>query len=121
MTTRLVVVLSALAIVAAGSLATLRMTELWQFALLWGVVNGIAAGAVSVTLAAVVANRWFVERRGLATGILTAANATGQLAFLPALAWAADAQGWRWSVAIVAGVAAALVLPVALLLLHHWV
>ena len=110
----------ALAVVAAGSLATLRMTELWQFALLWGVVNGIATGAVSVTLAAVVANRWFVERRGLATGILTAANATGQLAFLPALAWAADSQGWRWSVAIVAGVAAGVVLPIALLLLRDW-
>ena len=48
---------------------------------------GVATGAVSVTLAAVVANRWFVARRGLATGILTAANATGQLSFLPLLAW----------------------------------
>ena len=113
-------VVIAVAIVALGSLATLRMTEVWQFALLWGVVNGIATGAVSVTLAAVVANRWFVARRGLATGILTAANATGQLVFLPALAWAADAHGWRWSVGAVAVVAAVIVLPVALLLLRDW-
>jgi MFS family permease len=113
-------VVIAVAIVAAGSLATIRVTEVWQFALLWGVVNGIATGAVSVTLAAVVANRWFVARRGLATGILTAANATGQLVFLPALAWAADAHGWRWSVGAVAVVAAVIVLPVAVVLLRDW-
>jgi len=113
-------VVTAVSVVALGSLATLRMTEVWQFALLWGVVNGIATGAVSVTLAAVVANRWFVERRGLATGILTAANATGQLVFLPGLAWAADAHGWRWSVGAVAAVAVVIVLPTALLLLRDW-
>ena len=43
------------------------MSAQWQFILLWGVVNGLATGAVSVTLAAVIANRWFVARRGLAT------------------------------------------------------
>ena len=113
-------VVTAVAIVALGSLATLRMTEEWQFALLWGVVNGIATGAVSVTLAAVVANRWFVARRGLATGILTAANATGQLVFLPVLAWLADAHGWRWSIGAVATVAGVIVLPIAFLLLRDW-
>lgn len=75
-------VLVAVGVVALGSLATLVMRAEWQFALLWGVVNGTATGAVSVTLAAVVANRWFVARRGLATGILTAASATGQLLFI---------------------------------------
>ena len=74
------------------------MNAQWQFILLWGVVNGVATGAVSVTLAAVIANRWFVARRGLATGILTAANATGQLIFLPLLAWLTSAYGWRYAV-----------------------
>ncbi len=113
-------VVVAVSVVAAGSLATLWMTEEWQFAVLWGVVNGLATGAVSVTLAAVVASRWFVARRGLATGILTAANATGQLVFLPVLAWAASAHGWRWSIGSVAAVALVLVLPVALLLLRDY-
>ena len=40
----------------------------WQLDLLWGVANGLATGAIGVTLAAVIANRWFVERRGLVTG-----------------------------------------------------
>jgi MFS family permease len=104
--------------VAAGALATLAMSETWQFTLLWGVVMGIATGAVSVTLAAVVANRWFVARRGLATGILTAANATGQLAFLPLLAWVTSAFGWRYAVGGIALVALGMVLPLVVLLLR---
>ena len=39
----------------------------------------------------VVANRWFETHRGLVLGILTAANATGQLLFLPVLARLVDA------------------------------
>ena len=37
------------------------MTAPWQLDLLWGVVVGGATGAVSVPLAATVANRWFDE------------------------------------------------------------
>ena len=89
------VMLVALATIAAGATATTVMTEPWQFVLLWGLVVGGATGAVSVPLAATVANRWFASRRGLVTGILTASNASGQMVFLPALAWVATAYGWR--------------------------
>ena len=56
-----------------------------------GVAVGRAASApapasTSLVLAAVVATRWFEERRGLVMGALSAANATGQLVFLPMLA-----------------------------------
>jgi sugar phosphate permease len=111
-------IVAALALIAAGSLLTLTMNAVWQFALLWGLVNGLATGAVGVTLAAVVASRWFVERRGLATGILTAANATGQLVFLPALAFVTSTLGWRWAVGGIAVVAVAVVLPLVALLLR---
>ena len=36
---------------------------------------------------AIVANRWFHTHRGLVMGVFSAANATGQLIFLPAIAW----------------------------------
>ncbi|HEY4250680.1 MAG TPA: MFS transporter, partial [Roseomonas sp.] len=42
-----------------------------------------------------VAGRWFAQRRGLVLGLLTAANATGQLALLPMAAWLAQHEGWR--------------------------
>ena len=73
------------------------MTAPWQLDVLWGVVNGLATGAISVPLAAIIANRWFAERRGLVTGILTASSATGQLIFLPVLAAIVTSWGWRYA------------------------
>jgi predicted MFS family arabinose efflux permease len=111
------VVAVALATIAASSLLTLGMTELWQLIALWGVVNGAATGAVSVPLAAIVANRWFVARRGFVTGLLSASYASGQLIFLPLLAWMAGID-WRWAAVTVAGAAVLLVMPVVLAFLR---
>ena len=107
------VVAGSLAVIAVSALLTIRMTETWQLFLLWGVVNGLATGAVSVPLAAIIANRWFVARRGLVTGLMTASYASGQLVFLPALAWLAGFD-WRWAALAIAGFALLLVLPVVL-------
>ena len=81
------VIVIALATIAISSTLTTQMAAPWQLDVLWGVANGLATGAIGVTLAAVIANRWFVKRRGLVTGMLTASNATGQLVFLPLLGW----------------------------------
>lgn len=111
-------ILVAVAVVAVGASLTIRMNAEWQFILLWGVVNGTATAAVTVTLAAVVASRWFVARRGLATGILTAANATGQLIFLPLLAWLSGSFGWRYAMGGIVLAAIVVVLPLAALLIR---
>ena len=112
------VVAAALAATAAGTAATIGMSALWQLTLLWGVVIGAATGCLSSPLAAVVATRWFVERRGLVTGVLSAAYATGQLIFLPVLAVLVRDGGWRWASAAVA-ISAAAAIPVALALLRE--
>lgn len=104
------VMLIALLTVASGSALTTLMRAPWQLALLWGVVVGLGTGAMASVLAATVANRWFVHRRGLVLGALTAASATGQLVFLPLLAWLAANLGWRWAAATVAA-GALLVVP----------
>ena len=87
------VIVIALATIAISSTLTTQMDAPWQLDLLWGVANGLATGAIGVTLAAVIASRWFVERRGLVTGMLTASNATGQLVFLPLLGWIVTVAG----------------------------
>lgn len=107
----------ALAAVALGSAATVAMTALWQLNLLWGVVIGAATGCLSSPLAAIVATRWFVGRRGLVTGLLSAAYATGQLAFLPVLALITRELGWRWASGAVA-ITAALAVPLTVALLR---
>lgn len=110
------VVLGALVLVAAGSGLTVLISRPWHLVLLWGVVVGLGTGSMASVLAATVANRWFVARRGLVTGVLTAASATGQLVFLPVLAALTDRVGWRASSLVVAGAALSAVPLVALLL-----
>ena len=80
------VMICALALVAAGFVASLAMTHVWQLVLLWGVVIGVGTGLTAIVLAATVAARWFTQRRGLVVGLLSASSATGQLVFLPLIA-----------------------------------
>jgi predicted MFS family arabinose efflux permease len=101
-------VLWALALLAASVTLTTVMTRQWQLLLLWGVCVGSGTGVTSLVLAAVVANRWFDRQRGLVLGVLTAANATGQLLFLPVLARLLEIAGWR-SVALLVALCAAVV------------
>ncbi|MGP6156056.1 MAG: MFS transporter [Vulcanimicrobiaceae bacterium] len=90
--------------------------EPWQLIVAWGVFAGIGVGTLAMVLGATVANRWFVAHRGLVLGWLTAATATGQLIFLPLLAAIATTAGWRAATWLVAAAAAAIIVPVALLM-----
>jgi MFS family permease len=96
------VAVAALSLIAAGLLLSLGMSAVWQLIFLWGVVVGLGTGLTALVLGATVATRWFVERRGLVIGMLTASTATGQLVFLPLLASLTDRYGWRFAVAFVA-------------------
>ena len=70
-------------------------------------------------LAAIISTRWFSTRRGLVSGLLTASNASGQLVFLPVLAWIATHYSWRWTAAVVVISATAIVIPLAIIFLRH--
>jgi sugar phosphate permease len=112
------VVAASLLLVAAGSGLTVLMTAAWQLWLLWGLAVGIGTGAMALVLGAIVANRWFVEsRRGLVTGVFSAAGAAGQLVFLPGIAALAEGPGWRYA-ALVVTVAAVLLVPLVLVVVR---
>jgi predicted MFS family arabinose efflux permease len=68
---------------------------------------------------ATVTGRWFVRHRGLVSGVLTAAGATGQLVFLPLVAALATEHGWRTPALVVAAAALAVV-PLVLVLLRDY-
>ncbi|WP_082931497.1 MFS transporter [Mycolicibacterium setense] len=103
-----------LLLIATGSAGSIAMTASWQLVLLWGVLVGIGTGSISMGFVAIIATRWFEQRRGLVTGVLTAASATGQLLFLPVVAAVTTAHGWRWAALIVAAASLAVVPLVAL-------
>ncbi|WP_219466311.1 MFS transporter [Nonomuraea rhizosphaerae] len=113
------VVSLALLLVAAGSGLTVLMTASWQLLLFWGVLVGLGTGSMALVFVATVTDRWFVRHRGLVTGVLTAAGATGQLIFLPVLAQLAEGPGWRVASLTVAAAALVVVPFVWWLLRDH--
>jgi MFS family permease len=100
------VALVALSLIAASIIGSFFMTQLWQLVLLWGFVLGLGTGLTAMVLGATVATRWFVQRRGLVVGLLTASTATGQLVFLPLLAALTEQVGWRAAMVFVLGMIA---------------
>jgi predicted MFS family arabinose efflux permease len=113
------IVLAALALMSASTGLSLFMTQAWQLVLLWGVLSGLGSGCVAQVLSATIVNRWFVQRRGLAMGLLSASTSTGTLIFFPAFSALARAQGWQGVVlAVSAGLA--LLIPAVALWLPEW-
>ena len=99
----------ALTLIGLGTGLTLTMTEVWQLVLYWGVFVGLGTGALALVFASIVANRWFETRRGLVTGIFSAAYATGQLLFLPLIAHLVMESGWQLGSLVVTLLVAALI------------
>ena len=112
------VVMTALTFVGGGALSTIFIQKPWHLILLWGVVVGVGTGSMALVFAASVANRWFVQKRGLVIGLLTAATATGQLIFLPGLSHLVMTHGWK-SVSIAVGGAALAVVPLVAIFLKE--
>lgn len=104
------VVMSALALVSLSATSTIFMTQPWHLWMLWGIGVGVGAGSMALVFAATIANRWFIARKGIVVGALTAATASGQLVFLPLLSHFAINYGWK-SVSLTVGGAAALIIP----------
>src|SRR3954470_16109327 len=105
----------ALVLIAAGSGLSVFVQASWQLVLTWGVLVGLGTGSMALVFAATVAQRWFVRRRGLVTGILTAGSATGQLIFLPVVAAVTARSGW-----LVLAAAALAVVPLVILAVRDY-
>ena len=112
------VVMSALALVSLSATSTIFMTQPWHLWLLWGLGVGVGAGSMALVFAATIANRWFIARKGIVVGALTAATASGQLVFLPLLSHFAVTYGWK-SVSLTVGGASALIIPFIFLFLKE--
>jgi MFS family permease len=112
------VALAGVTMMILGALATTVMTQVWQLDLFWGFVVGTGGAGMGAVLTATVANRWFVERRGLAVGILSTATSVGQIIFVPLVMWFAVTVGWRMGVLVAVGWLVLLVLPMLALFLR---
>ena len=111
-------VMAALTTVSLGAFLTIFIHAPWQLVATWGVIVGVGTGSMALVFAASIANRWFVEKRGIVVGALTAAGATGQLIFLPGLTRLSMAHGWK-SISITISIAAIAMVPFIALFLRE--
>ena len=107
---------AALLLTASGMGLSALVREVWQLVLLFGIVSGFGAGLVASSLGPIIANRWFVRRRGLVVGVFGAAASAGQLLFIPILSGIGTSDGWRTAVVILAALVAIAAIPALLLL-----
>jgi MFS family permease len=112
------VVMIALTIVGTGAWCTQYINHPWQLVLLWGFIVGGGTGSMALVFAASIANRWFIKRRGLVVGILTASSAAGNLIFLPGLSRLVAHFGWK-SVSVTVALGAFIMVPTIFLFLKE--
>jgi MFS family permease len=112
------VVLTALSLVTGGAFSTTLINSPIQLIATWGVIVGVGTGSMALVFGGTIANRWFVKNRGLVIGIFTASSATGQLIFLPGLAYLAKTSGWK-TVSISVSIACAVMIPLVYFLLRE--
>ncbi|NQX65190.1 MFS transporter [Paenibacillus alba] len=113
------IMLISLSVLAISLSVTPWMTHLWQFQILWGLVAGLGTGMMANVLGVTVSNQWFVKRKGLVVGMLTASAATGQLLFLPLLAKIIVDIGWRYAIYTTVAVIVVLIGIVAIWMRNH--
>jgi sugar phosphate permease len=111
------VVLGSLAVTIAATVGTILMHSIVELTWWWGLVAGLSSGALGGTLGAVVANRWFVARRGLVTGLLGGGASAGQLIFIPLLMNLTVTIDWRAALLLMVALLGAM-LPIAMFVIR---
>jgi len=110
---RIVVLAGAVLLTTGLALASLA-TSLVTFQLLFGAVVGVSAAAIFAPMMACVTG-WFDTRRSLAVSLVSAGMGMAPMTMSPLVAWLVQSHDWRTTLQIIAGLVAAIMVPVALL------
>jgi MFS family permease len=102
-------------ILGLGYLLMSQISTLWQLYLFYAVLVAIGMSGTFVPLTSTVA-RWFVERRGMMTGIVVAGTGIGGLIAPPVANWLISIYDWCVAYIILGSIALVVVVLVAQLL-----
>ncbi|HXI05885.1 MAG: MFS transporter [Bradyrhizobium sp.] len=111
---RPVVLIGSIVIAASLALAS-RATSLIEFQLLFGLLVGAATAAIFAPMMATVTG-WFTTQVSLAVSLVSAGMGMAPMTMSPLVAWLVEStHDWRTTMLILAGVIAAIMIPVSLL------
>jgi MFS family permease len=111
------VVAAGVLLIAAGVLVASRAQALWQVYLTYSLGVGVGVGFAYVPAISAV-QRWFVRRRGVASGLAVAGIGVGNLAMPPMAAALIDHTDWRTAYVLLGLLALTLGLAAAALIEH---
>ena len=102
-------------VILSGSLAlAARATSLIEFQIVFGLLVGGGIAAIFAPMMACVTG-WFETRRGLAVSLVSAGMGIAPMTMSPLAAWLVEIYDWRTAMGIIAGIAAAIMIPASLL------
>jgi MFS family permease len=90
-------------IIAFSLALTSRVQEVWQFWLLFGVVNGLASGGHSALVTAAVVPRWFRRSRGRAVATATMGSSVAAFILPTSIAFLIRSSDWDTAWLVLAG------------------
>ncbi|ONZ49898.1 hypothetical protein A8F47_12235, partial [Burkholderia cenocepacia] len=111
--TRPVVIAGAVLLSASLALAS-RAPSLLVFQLTFGLAVGSATAAIFAPMMACVTG-WFDTHRSLAVSLVSAGMGMAPMTMAPLAAWLVSVRDWRTSMLLIAALAAAVMIPVSLL------
>lgn len=111
------VIVAGIVLIALGLFPASRAQTLWQVYLTYGLGVGLGVGFAYVPAIGVV-QRWFLRRRGLASGVAVSGIGVGTLLIPPFAAWLLSVGDWRTAYAILAAVTLSLGVAGGLVIEH---
>jgi MFS family permease len=108
------VVLTGSIVIAASLALASRATSLIEFQLLFGLLVGVATAAIFAPMMATVTG-WFDTNVSLAVSLVSAGMGMAPMTMSPLVAWLVSTYDWRTTMLILAGVVAAIMIPVSFL------
>jgi MFS family permease len=108
------VVLTGSVVIATSLALASQATSLLAFQFIFGVMVGAGTSAIFAPMMATVTG-WFDTHRSLAVSLVSAGMGMAPMTMSPLAAWLVSHHDWRTTMLIVAGVVAAIMIPVSLL------
>src|SRR5712691_1957084 len=93
---------------------TALVRNVWDFALVYGVLLPLGLAVTGPVMASGVVARWFSARRGTALSLLGSASMTGMSLLVPLVTWLILTTGWRTTYVLIAVGVLAGMLPISL-------
>lgn len=104
-----------LVLLGSSSLLAARLTQLWQFQVIVGLMAGLGVSMLGMVPASMLISRWFRTRMSTAMGVAYAGFGTGTILIVPLAQRLIELAGWRATYSMM-GMATLALLPLLFLL-----